>query len=170
MPGKPTMRLLPLLLCIPLFAACGKQAGDQAAEAMIERSTGTDAEIERKDGRVDIHAKDAHMQIAEEGQVLELPADFPADVYRPEGFRVRHVMDVPEMLMLTGEADGDRAALFAQARAAMAREGWKEVRAGRMGQADSAMFRKEKREMVMTLMDRNGVVQVSMQLQKPKQS
>jgi hypothetical protein len=164
------VRLLPLslLLCVPLLAACGKQAGDSVAEAMIERSTGTDAEVERKDGRVDIQAKGAHVQIAEDGHALELPADFPADVYRPEGFRVRHVMDVPEMLMLTGEAQGDRAELFAQARASMAQQGWKEVRAGRMGQADSAMFRKEKREMVMTMMDRNGLVQLSMQLQKPK--
>lgn len=162
------MRLLPLLLCTTLVAACGQQAGDTVAEAMIERSTGADAEVERKDGHVDIQAKGAHMQIAEEGQVLALPADFPADVFRPEGFRVRHVMDVPTMLMLTGDADGDRAALFAQARAAMVQQGWAEVRAGRMGQADSAMFRKEQRETVMTLMDRNGVVQLSMQLHKPK--
>lgn len=162
------MRLLLFLLCIPMFAACGKQTGDTVAEAMIEQSTGADAEIERKDGRVDIQAKGAHMQIAEEGQVLELPAGFPADVYRPDGFRVRHVMDVPTMLMLTGDVQGERAAVFAEARAAMAQQGWTEVRAGKMGAADSALFRKEKREMVMSMMDRDGLVQVSMQLQKPK--
>ena len=50
----------------------------------------------------------------------------------------------------------------------MAQQGWKEVRAGQMGQADSAMFRKDEREAVMTMMDRGGVVQLSMQLQKPK--
>lgn len=163
------MRLLPpLLLCIPLLAACGQKAGDATAEAMIENATGADAEITRDGDKVDIQAKDAHMQIAQAGTVLELPADFPVDVYRPHDFRVRQVMAVPRMLMVSGEASGERADLFAQARASMKQQGWTEVRAGKMGQADSAMFRKDGRELVMTFMDANGAVQLALQLQKPK--
>jgi hypothetical protein len=162
------MRLFSLLLCLPLITACGKPSGDTVAEAMIERSTGENAEVERSDKQVDIRVKDAHVQIAQAGQVLALPADFPADVYRPDGFRVRHVMNVPRITTVMGEAPGAREALFAQARATMAQQGWKEIRAGQLGTADSAAFRKDGRETVMSFMERDGVVQLSLQLHKPK--
>ena len=164
------MRLSSLPLCVllslPLFAGCQK-SGDAAVEAGAERMAGREVDVKSGKDQVTINAKDAQLQIARDGQGLALPADFPKDVYLPDDFVVGNVLTVPRMLTVSGVTQGNLDDVFAQARASMQQHGWLEKSASQRPQMQTLALKKEDREAVLNLIERDGRVMVSYSLRTP---
>lgn len=160
-----------LLTCLPLFTSCHK-AGDAAAgtssDAVAERMAQGDVDVSQGKDRVTIKARDAQLQIARDGEALPMPADFPADVFVPSGLVVRSSMAVPRMLTLSGNVPGTVTDVFAQARAAMQQQGWREKRVQQRPAMHMLSLEKDGREAVINVMEREGAVQVSYSLRTPR--
>lgn len=128
-----------LLALTLVFAASGCQ---RASDAMIERASGGQVAIERDGETVVLKGKDGEMTI-QGGDGLALPKAFPEDVYLPRGYAINSVMDLQGVNVIGLQAPGKVPGLFADAREAMAAQGWKETMAMQHS-ADSAMLAFEK--------------------------
>ncbi|MFA6272193.1 MAG: hypothetical protein WC693_03730 [Patescibacteria group bacterium] len=73
-----------MLLAVALVAGagCTKKASENAAENILEESTGGDADVDIDDNTVRINVNGSSM---EAGDNVSLPADFPSDIYVADG-------------------------------------------------------------------------------------
>ena len=169
------MRNLPLIAIAATVAlactACGKSAGERAAEAAIEAGTGQKADVDAKNGAVTIKTDKGEMKMTS-GDTAALPASFPKDVYLPEHYTVKSAMEMPNAMVLEIEAPGAVAAMYDKATKHMVGQGWKQQMA-MQNDADNQMvvYEKDKRTASLSLSkntDTNGVtlgVQIGTQQQ-----
>lgn len=152
-----------LLLALPL-AACQK-AQTALADAAIERASDGKLKVDRDGDRTVIKTAEGEMAV-QTGAALPLPRDFPGDVFLPRAYQVNSVMDMGGMQVISMQADGDVAGLFAAARAAMDRQGWKQTMA-MQNAADTAMlaFEKDKRAAVLSFNEGQDGKRVAMSVQ-----
>lgn len=146
----------PLVLCACLIlslAACQKTA-DAAAETAIERTSGQKVEVDRDGDRMRIKTADGELNM-QSGKALQLPADFPKDVYLPGRYAVNSVMDMGGTQMLSVATNGQVSGLFTDAQRAMGRKGWKQTMSMQHS-ADSAMLSFEKGERAAVLSFNKG--------------
>lgn len=138
------MRLLSALACAALCLTACQRAADAATEAAIEHASDRKVEIDRDGDRVSV--KTAQGELAMQvGESLPLPADFPKDVWLPQAYCVNSVMDMAGVQVVSVRTQGKVSALHADARAAMARSGWKQTMSMQHS-ADNAMLSFEKAE------------------------
>jgi hypothetical protein len=154
------MRTLPLIAIAATVAlaltACGKSAGERAAEAAIEASTGQKANVDAKNGAVTIKTDKGEMKMTS-GDSAALPASFPKDVYLPEHYAVKSAMEMPNAMVLEIEAPGAVAALAADASKRMQAQGWKQQMAmAQTGQSQVLVYEKEKRSATLSFNDNGG--------------
>lgn len=147
-------RLLALLACTTFCLAGCQRAGDAATEAAIERASGQAVDIDRDGDRVTIATAEGKLQM-QTGESLPLPADFPKDIHLPGDYAVNSVMDMGGTRVLNLNARGQVAALFEEARAGMARQGWKQTMSMQHS-ADNAMLAFEKDERAAVLSFNRG--------------
>lgn len=141
-----------------------QRAADAATEAAIERASGERVELDRDGGRMRVRTDEGEMTIAT-GEGLALPADFPRDLFLPEGYSVNSVMDINGARLVNLVVDGRLDATFDAARAAMEDKGWSQTLA--MQQADGAMlgFSRDGREAAYTFTPGgDGALMVGIQL------
>ena len=167
----PRTSFVPVLLLggALLLAACGKSPAEAATEAAIRAATGEDVKVERDGEKVTFQTDEGEMTIAG-GEDLELPADFPDDVYLPPGYQVKSLMNVAQASIVQLAAPGSLAGLSDAADDAMLGHGWKQTMA--MQQDDFRMYSYEKGERAasLTLSPGEGEqVQISMQLRNSRQ-
>jgi methionine-rich copper-binding protein CopC len=79
--------LLPVLAMLAIIlSGCGKTitqtTSEKAAEKIIEKQTGGQANVDVNQGNVKVESKDGKIEV---GQNVKLPADFPKDVYVIDG-------------------------------------------------------------------------------------
>lgn len=110
------------------LAGCGRSAEEAASEAAIRAATGEHATVERDGDATIISTADGAMRMTA-GIDLALPDSFPGDVYLPDNYRVRSVMELDGADVISVSAPGTMSALFDEASAAMQRQGWKQVMA-----------------------------------------
>ena len=154
------MRNLPLIAIAATVAlaltACGKSAGERAAEAAIEAGTGQKADVDAKNGAVTIKTDKGETKITS-GDSAALPATFPKDVYLPEHYAVKSAMEMPNAMVLEIEAPGAVAALAADASKRMQAQGWKQQMAmAQTGQSQVLVYEKEKRSATLSFNDNGG--------------
>lgn len=113
----PALRLL-LAACTAALAVAALLAGCGQAKTAPASSTGGFAAMAR--------ATATHEPLVRT-EPLVLPADFPADVYLPGDYTVGSVLDVDGVRVVSVTADGRVPALFADARTAMAAQGWRQT-------------------------------------------
>lgn len=142
-------RLLALIV-LPIALAGCKKATDSLTEAAIEHASNGKVKVERDGARTVIKTRDGEMAM-QAGKALPLPKDFPADVYLPGKYSINSVMDMGGMQVLSMQAPGEVAGLFADARSAMEAQGWKQTMA-MQNASDNAMlsFEKDKRATVLS--------------------
>jgi hypothetical protein len=159
----PCAAMLLALACLPQ-AAC-KRAEHAVADAAIEGVSGGKVKIARDGNRTTISTDQGEMAM-QAGDALPLPKDFPGDVYLPRGYRVNSVMDMGGLQVISLQAQGKVAGLFADARDVMAKQGWKQTMA-MQNAADTAMlsFEKEKRAAVLSFNEGQDAQDVTMNLQ-----
>ena len=154
------MRSLPLIAiaasAVLALTACGKSAGERAAEAAIEASTGQKADVDAKNGAVTIKTDKGEMKMTS-GDTAALPASFPKDVYLPEHYAVKSAMEMPNAMVLEIEAPGAVATLAADASKRMQAQGWKQQMAmAQTGQSQVLVYEKEKRSATLSFNDNAG--------------
>lgn len=167
--------LLPLLSCAALalaLSACGKSASDRIAEAAVSAASGQDVEIDDDGGKVTLHGKDGDVEM-QSGEDVELPKDFPDDVYLPEHYRVRSVMKLPQASMVQVTAKGSVGGLYKEADARMQAQGWEQTMAMQQS-ADTRMlvYKKDSRQAMLTINSGGGEpgeVQVGVQVSRTQQ-
>jgi hypothetical protein len=154
------MRSLPLIAiaatAVLALTACGKSAGERAAEAAIEAGTGQKADVDAKNGAVTIKTDKGEMKMTS-GDTAALPASFPKDVYLPEHYAVKSAMEMPNAMVLEIEAPGAVATLAADASKRMQAQGWKQQMAmAQTGQSQVLVYEKEKRSATLSFNDNAG--------------
>jgi len=154
------MRSLPLIAiaatAVLALTACGRSAGERAAEAAIEASTGQKADVDAKNGAVTIKTDKGEMKMTS-GDTAALPAAFPKDVYLPEHYTVKSAMEMPNAMVLEIEAPGAVAALAADAGKQMQAQGWKQQMAmSQTAQSQVLVYEKEKRSATLSFNDNGG--------------
>lgn len=139
------MRGVVLLCCVALaLTACKKSAEETLAEAAIKGATGHDVKVDKDGDQVTIKTDDGEMKISG-GDNAALPANFPQDVYLPPKYTVSSVMEMDSTQLVALSAEGDVAQLYAEARARMEKEGWKQTMA-MQGSANDGLLAYEKGE------------------------
>jgi hypothetical protein len=148
------MRPLPLLILASLcLAACGKSAGELAAEAAIEARTGQKTEIDADKGEVRIQTEQGEMKI-NSGAGAALPATFPKDIYLPRDYSVVAAMEMPDAVILQVLTPGEATAIAAEADTHMQAQGWKSAMTMMQGtQGKVVMYEKGKRHATLTIAD-----------------
>lgn len=157
-------------LCVVAFAACLLSAGcqraaDGLADSAIERASGGQVKVDRDGDVVRLKTPEGEMTV-QGGDSLSLPGTFPDDVYLPAGYAINSVMDLNGISMVNLRAPGRVPGLFADARKAMADQGWSETMAMQHS-ADSGILAFEKASRGATLAFSDGGdadVAVSVQL------
>lgn len=132
-------RFLPVAMALGCLLLAGCQ---RAADTMIERASGGQVEIERDGDTVVLKTAEGQMTM-QGGDSLPLPKGFPEDVYLPRGYAINSVMDLEGVNVIGLHAPGKVPGLFADAREAMAAQGWKETMAMQHS-VESAMLAFEK--------------------------
>lgn len=140
MTGVPTrLACLAAALAVACAAPGCQRAGDPFAEAAIERATRTQIEA----ARGALPAEQGGTGTEQAGRSLPLPTHFPGDIYLPRGYRVNSVMDLQDVSVLSLSAPGQVDALFADARASMQAQGWRQTLSAQHS-VDAAMLAFEK--------------------------
>lgn len=138
-------RKLALLACMILVAtACARTVEETAAAATLTRPSIVDADTSPPGSE-----------------------RYPADVYRPSDYVVRSVTETGQVLTISGDAPGSAAVLFAQARATMPIQGWKEMGVEEYMEARSLAFEKSGYEARLTFIPNGDATQLRMQLRSP---
>jgi hypothetical protein len=159
MPHRTThRRLLPAILAVAvaLLPACRK-AEDIAAEAALERATGTDVDVARNGETVRFKAGDAQLEVAaaDQGGSVPLPADFPQDVHLPAPIRVESAMDMAGLKMVNVTTPSAMAQVSAEVEQGMQAQGWKREMAMQAGDGSTLVYSKDQRQTVYQLIRRD---------------
>ena len=145
-------------------AAC-EAAEDSAAESAIESATGLDAEVERDGDRTVIRTAEGEVAMTA-GDDLELPADFPDDLWLPDDSRVPTLSGCGAGGLAIGlVADGPVDALTAAAHARMQEHGWEQMMSMQQPQGQVLGYQKgERTTMLVFTPAEDGQVQIGMTL------
>jgi len=132
-----------ILAAVALLALAGCQRDeDRLTQAAIERASHGRADVDRDGRQVALRAGDGGVAMRA-GESLPLPADFPADVYLPDGYAVNSVMDLQGVSMVSLSAPGELSSLFKAAREGMQAQGWTQTLSAQHS-VDAAMLAFEK--------------------------
>lgn len=139
-----------VLGCVAVSLAltgCGKKLGERIAEKAIEAGmskNGEHAKVDLSDGKMTIQGKDG-TAVFSTGKNAQIPADFPKDVFVPDGAAVMTSITVPNGMSLVLTAKDNVESVIATYKGKMAASGWKEEMS--MNQGDNAMlvYKKETR-------------------------
>jgi len=123
------------------LAGC-QRAEDRLTKATIERVTQGRGAADRDGSQVAVRGADDGLSMRA-GESLPLPADFPADVYLPEGYTVNSVMDLRGVSVVSLSAPGELSSLLEAARAGMRARGWTQTLSAQHS-VDAAMLAFEK--------------------------
>lgn len=141
-----------ILLCCALLplAACRQRSAEASAEAAIERTAGEEAETEGDLRKFTVKTRRGEMTLRSGGD-MALPEGFPEDLYLPEGYRVRQVIDMASATVVTVTVADAPANLIAEAGSAMQGRGWKQTLSSANAKGTGLLiFEKERRRAAMT--------------------
>lgn len=157
--------MLAALVASVALAGCGKSAEEAASEAAIRAATGEHATVERDGDATTISTGDGAMRMTA-GDDLALPDGFPSDVYLPDKYRVRSVMELDGADVISVSAPGTMSSVFDEASATMQRQGWKQVMAMQRDSHRMLGFEKDARQARMMLVAaENDEVMLNLQMQ-----
>ncbi len=167
------MRTSSLILSIGLaalaLAACGKSAGERAAEAAIEHATGQKANVDAKSGEVVLESKDGTQTRIASGDSAKLPVAFPKDVYLPAKYKVLSVMEMQDVMVVQLDVPDALASLTDASGKKMAADGWKQMMSMQAAEGQHVtMYEKDKRQATVSFAD-DGEPGVKLNYQLSKQ-
>ncbi len=153
-----------------VLSACGKseeKAAETLAEQALEANSGQDVDVDiGDDGQtVTIQTEQGTLKQSS-GENVALPADFPADIALPDGYKVMSVMTMGPVTSVVMEVPDPPADVFTDFKSGQSGHGWKETLS--MQGTDGSMlgFEKGDRSLLLNLGNREeGGTMVSLSLQ-----
>ena len=125
------------------MAGCGRKTGEKAVEKSIEQATGADAHVDLNDKGMKISGKTEEGEFSlSSGEGMEVPEDFPSDVFVYKPSSVNAVMNLPQGRSLTLVTSDNSKKVQEAYKRGMAAKGWSEKASMNMG--SQAMFSFEK--------------------------
>jgi hypothetical protein len=147
------------------LAGCGGSSDEQAAEIAVERAiekeTGGRAKADISDEGIEITADGMSIATHADGGV-DLPDDFPKDVYVLQGASVMATMRDGTDFVLTLQSDQSLDQVRSAYKSKMAAEGWDLKTEMRMGLGDMLAFEKNGRSAGVSLQTNEGKTIVSL--------
>ena len=99
------------------------------------------------------------------GAIEPLPADFPADVYRPKTYDLLGSQELEDLRRVRLRVDGATSLIGEQARVAMLRQGWRQVMSRQRGDSHQVSAWVKDGRTAVLLFDRAGLDQVQVAVQ-----
>lgn len=155
------------IFCALILNACGKTPQETTAETMLKTTTGHDATV-KKEGdntKVTINTQDGAVKM-HSGKNLNLPNDFPSDVYLPAGITITHIMQSGPITALALTVPGQVEAVFHDMAEQMTGKGWKTRTTNLSEKGAVLIFEKDtRRTAAFITVDRDsGQVSISLQV------
>lgn len=101
--------------------SCGQKTAEKATEAAIEDSTGGQANVNLNNGSMKVETGEGTLEAGEE---VELPADFPSDVYVAEGSIRSALATEDSNYSVSIEAQESKSALYDRYISELESAGW----------------------------------------------
>lgn len=117
-------------------------ATEKAVEKAIEKDSGGKANVSLDEGKVSIETKDGSFEVATGGE-LNIPDDFPQDVYLPKDANVLTSMTMPDGFAVTLQTSEARDEVVAHYTAEMKAQGWEEKVVMNMGESQMLTYSKD---------------------------
>lgn len=139
--------LVSMVAVCALVAAVGCRKASQSwaekmAEKAIERESGGKADVDFDGGKVSIKTKDGEV-VAMTGGSTTVPADFPKDVFVPNGVKILASYSAPDGRSLTMESKDSPESVISQYEAEMKKQGWTEETRMTTGDAVIRVYKKD---------------------------
>jgi len=143
---------LTLAMTALLLSGC-KKASDETMEKLTEKaieksmknSGAKDAKVDLSNGKMKIATEDGEVEMST-GDSVSLPADFPKDVHVIKGAKVQMAMKVPQGQMVQLQLSQSVKQVASVYDTEMKAQGWTQEAAMDMGEAHSAVYHKDKRQ------------------------
>jgi len=139
-----------------------EKIGENMVEKAIEKGTGKKVDVDSDQGSINIKTDDGTFTASSEGNI-ELPKDFPRDIYIPDGAKISY-----SVLSQANPADGSKAGLMVmystnesvsnvaeKYKSKMADDGWKVLSEASYG-GMSINFKKETRSVSISIYENQG--------------
>jgi ABC-type uncharacterized transport system auxiliary subunit len=142
------MRLLLvcLLAVVLLLGACGEKAQEEAMEKKIEKATGADADVDLSEKSVKVAGKTDEGEFEfEAGEEMEIPEDFPADVFIYTPSKTVMAMKVPKGHSVSLLTEDDKTKVIDTYKREMESNGWTEETSVTMGDKMMLTYKKDAR-------------------------
>ncbi len=152
-----TVKVIVVFLCMALVlvAACQKKteekAAEKAMEKTIEKETGHKANVEINKNKVVVEQKEGKAEIAREG-TLELPDNFPKDIYIYPGAKVLMSFSQKEGITVTLATDDDLDEVAAKYKEEMPKKGWSVETSMKMQQVRMFGYKKGNKNVTIQIM------------------
>jgi len=136
-----------IVFLIILFAVgCGEKATEKAIEKKIEESTGSDAKVDLSDKGMKVSGETEKGNFSfTTGESVEIPEDFPADVFIYSPSKTMMAMKMPEGHSLSLSTENDVKKVTQTYQQEMKAKGWSEETSMNMGNQSVLMYKKENR-------------------------
>lgn len=135
--------VLSIVLSISVLglSGCVKSISDRFSEKIIEESTGGQANVNTQDGTVQVNVDGTSIQA---GENITLPANFPTDIYRPEG-KLLSSMTNEQSFTISIEVKEAPQEIYAAYQQKLKADGWKVVTSGDFGDMKTVNAEKDNR-------------------------
>jgi hypothetical protein len=164
--------LIAVLALALVLSACGKseeKAAETLAERALEANSGQDVDVDIDsdgDGQTVTIQTEEGTITQSSGDNVALPADFPADIALPAGYKVMSVMTMGPVTSVVLEVPESPSDLFASFKSDQSGQGWKETLAMQGRDGSMLGFEKDDRSLLVNLgRSEDGGTMVSLSLQ-----
>lgn len=128
--------------CLALaLGACAERVGEAAAEVALEAAIGQEVQIAEDGATVSYRTPEGELRMT--GGAPALPADFPRDIFVPDGYVVESTLAMGEDLFVALAVPQDVGAVYTAAREGMSSHGWTETMAA-LENGDNGLLTYEK--------------------------
>jgi hypothetical protein len=142
------MRYFIMFAAIMVMFGCGEKgtekAAEKAMEKAIESNMGGNAEVDIEENSFRIQTEEGEMTMTS-GDSVQLPADFPKDIFLYKGADLNTAMELPEGFNLMFQTQDDPSKVSEAYLTEMEAKGWSKEMTMDMGGQKMMVFKKDER-------------------------
>jgi hypothetical protein len=112
-----------MLLFLLAIAACGKKTQEKAIEEAIEKESKGKVDVDLDKGKITMKSEDGEVEV-DAGKAVELPKEFPKDVYVYKGAKIIMSMKIPEGQLITLQSKDDPEKVIENYKQKLTAKGW----------------------------------------------
>ena len=163
------MRYFIMFAAIMVMFGCGEKseekAGEEVMEEVIESNMGGNAEVDIEENSFRIQTEEGEMTMTA-GDSVQLPADFPKDIFIYRGADLNTAMELPEGFNLMFQTKDDSSKVSEAYLAEMEEKGWSKEMTMDMGGQKMMVFKKGERMANVSIATDEGMTQITLTVAK----